>query len=102
MGFTSGYFDIMHPGHVMMLEECKQYCDHLIVAVNEYKTKISQPDGRIKNEPIWSPDERLLMVKSNKYVDDEVFRHELKIKVRGFLKSEIGLKPLTIIEIVRI
>ena len=39
---------------------------------------------------------------SNKYVDDEVFRHELKIKVRGFLKSEIGLKPLTIIEIVRI
>ena len=70
MGFTSGYFDIMHPGHVMMLEECKQYCEHLIVAVNEYKTKDSQPDGRVKSEPIWNPQERLLMVKSNKYVDD--------------------------------
>ena len=70
MGFTSGYFDIMHPGHVMMLEECKQYCEHLIVGVNEYKTKDSQPDGRVKSEPIWNPQERLLMVKSNKYVDD--------------------------------
>ena len=70
VGFTSGYFDIMHPGHVMMLEECKQYCEHLIVGVNEYKIKDSQPDGRAKNEPIWSPDERLFMVKSNKYVDD--------------------------------
>ena len=70
MGFTSGYFDIMHPGHVMMLEECKQYCEHLIVGVNEYKIKDSQPDGRVKSEPIWNPQERLLMVKSNKYVDD--------------------------------
>ena len=70
MGFTSGYFDIMHPGHVMMLEECKQYCEHLIVGVNEYKIKDSQPDGRVKSEPIWNPLERLLMVKSNKYVDD--------------------------------
>ena len=64
IGFTSGYFDIMHPGHVMMLKECTQYCDHLIVAVNEYKTKVSQPDGRVKSEPIWTPEERLLMVKS--------------------------------------
>ena len=70
VGFTSGYFDIMHPGHVMMLEECKQYCEHLIVGVNEYKIKDSQPDGRVKSEPIWNPQERLLMVKSNKYVDD--------------------------------
>ena len=70
VGFTSGYFDIMHPGHVMMLEECKQYCEHLIVGVNEYKIKESHPDGRVKSEPIWNPQERLLMVKSNKYVDD--------------------------------
>ena len=70
MGFTSGYFDIMHPGHVMMLEECKQYCEHLIVGVNEYKIKDSQPDGRVKSEPICNPQERLLMVTSNKYVDD--------------------------------
>ena len=70
VGFTSGYFDIMHPGHVMMLDECKRYCDYLIVAVHEYKTKTKQPDGRNKEEPIWSPKERLMMVDANKYVDE--------------------------------
>ena len=70
IGFTSGYFDIMHPGHVIMLKECKRYCDYLIVAVNEYKNKTPQPDGRYKNEPIWTPDERLLMVAACKYVDE--------------------------------
>ena len=44
IGFTSGYFDIMHPGHVMMLKECKRYCDYLIVAVNEYKTSCKYVD----------------------------------------------------------
>lgn len=75
IGFTSGYFDIMHPGHVIMLKECKRYCDYLIVAVNEYKTKTKQPDGREKNEPIWTPQERFLMVDSNRYAD-EVFLYD--------------------------
>ena len=70
VGFTSGYFDIMHPGHVLMLKECKRYCDYLIVAVHEYKTKTKQPDGRYKEEPIWSPKERLMMADANKYVDE--------------------------------
>ena len=74
IGFTTGYFDIMHPGHVLMLEECKRYCDYLIVGVNDvgnWETDSwKQPDGRHKDEPIWSPTERLLMVKSNRYVDE--------------------------------
>ena len=36
---------------------------------NEYKVKTKQPDGRHKNEPIWTPKERLMMVESNKNVD---------------------------------
>ena len=74
VGFTTGYFDIMHPGHVLMLKECKRYCDYLIVGVNDvddWKTDSwEQPDGRYKDEPIWGPDERLMMVKSNRYVDE--------------------------------
>ena len=74
IGFTTGYFDIMHPGHVLMLEECKRYCDYLIVGVNDvgnWETDSwKQPYGRHKYEPIWSPAERLLMVKSNRYVDE--------------------------------
>ena len=64
----------MHPGHVLMLEECKRYCDYLIVGVNDVENwetdSWEQPDGRYKDEPIWGPDERLMMVKSNRYVDE--------------------------------
>ena len=86
VGFTSGYFDIMHPGHIMMLKECKRYCDYLIVGVNEYKNKTPQPDGRFKKEPIWSPDERLLMASSCKYVD-EAFNYDVEIDLYEFLKN---------------
>ena len=88
IGFTSGYFDIMHPGHVMMLKECKRYCDYLIVAVNEYKTKTPQPDGRYKNKPIWSPDERLLMVSSCKYVD-EAFLYDGEKELYNYLNNNV-------------
>ena len=39
---------------------------------------------------------------SEKSIDDEVLRNEIKIQIRGYLKSKIGLKPLTCVEIVRI
>ena len=86
MGFTSGYFDIMHPGHVLMLKECKRYCDYLIVAVHEYKTKTKQPDGRNKEEPIWSPKERLMMVDANKYVD-EAFLYDGEVGLYDYLRE---------------
>ena len=86
VGFTSGYFDIMHPGHVLMLKECKRYCDYLIVAINEYKTKTKQPDGRYKDNPIWTPQERFLMVDSNRYVD-EPFLYDGEEELYNYLNS---------------
>ena len=86
IGFTSGYFDIMHPGHIMMLKECKRHCDYLLVGVNEYKTKVKQPDGRYKNEPIWTPQERLMMTSSCKYVD-EAFLYDGEGALYKFLKD---------------
>ena len=106
VGFTSGYFDIMHPGHVLMLRECKRYCHYLIVAVHEYKTKTKQPDGRYKNEPIWSPKERLMMAASNRHVDEAFLydgepalykylsKNKNRIDVRILGEDHIG-KPFT-------
>ena len=34
VGFTNGCFDLLHPGHVSLLEQAKSRCDRLIVGLN--------------------------------------------------------------------
>jgi D-beta-D-heptose 7-phosphate kinase/D-beta-D-heptose 1-phosphate adenosyltransferase len=34
VGFTNGCFDLLHPGHVHLLEQCRSMCDRLIVGLN--------------------------------------------------------------------
>jgi D-beta-D-heptose 7-phosphate kinase/D-beta-D-heptose 1-phosphate adenosyltransferase len=34
VGFTNGCFDLLHPGHVHLLEQCRTMCDRLIVGMN--------------------------------------------------------------------
>lgn len=34
IGFTNGCFDLLHPGHVHLLEEARAACDRLVVGVN--------------------------------------------------------------------
>jgi len=66
IGITFGSFDLCHYGHVLMFEECKQYCDYLIVGVQS-DPSIDRPD---KNSPIQSHEERLGLVSSIKFVDE--------------------------------
>jgi len=34
VGFTNGCFDIVHQGHVMMLDRCRTACDRLVLGLN--------------------------------------------------------------------
>ena len=34
VGFTNGCFDLLHPGHVHLLEQARGWCDRLIVGMN--------------------------------------------------------------------
>jgi len=34
IGFTNGCFDLIHPGHLSVIQSAKSLCDRLIVAVN--------------------------------------------------------------------
>lgn len=34
VGFTNGCFDLLHPGHIQLLEQAASHCDRLIVGLN--------------------------------------------------------------------
>jgi len=65
IAMTGGVFDIIHPGHILTLEEAKKHGDILIVVVATDATvkKIKQ------REPMHSQAERLQMVDALKPVD---------------------------------
>jgi len=65
VGFTCGVFDLFHAGHVLMLENCKQQCDELLVGIKVDPTV----DEFNKNKPVQSILERIIEVKACKFVD---------------------------------
>ena len=66
IGFTCGSFDLLHAGHILMLEEAKRQCDHLIVGLQS-DPSIDRPD---KNKPIQSVEERKIVLRGIKWVDE--------------------------------
>jgi len=64
-GFTCGAFDLLHAGHILMLEEARSFCDYLIVGLHSDPTL----DRSEKNKPIQSLNERLIQLKAVKFVD---------------------------------
>jgi len=65
IGITCSTFDLLHAGHVIMLEECKKYCDYLICALQVDPT-IDRPT---KNKPIQSIVERYLQLDAVQHVN---------------------------------
>ena len=68
VGFTCSAFDLLHAGHVIMLEECKKYCDYLICALQVDPT-LDRPN---KNKPIQSIVERQIQLAACRFVDEIV------------------------------
>tara|TARA_B110000858_G_C17734911_1_gene442024 strand:+ start:750 stop:1172 length:423 start_codon:yes stop_codon:yes gene_type:complete len=66
IGFTASAFDLLHAGHVLMLEEAKAQCDWLIVGL---QTDPSQ-DRTTKNKPAQTIVERYLQLRACKFVDE--------------------------------
>lgn len=69
IGFTCSTFDLLHAGHITMLEEAKRHCDYLIVGLQTDPT-IDRPDS--KNPPVQSIVERQIQLSAVKYVDEIV------------------------------
>lgn len=66
VGFTCGSFDLLHAGHALMLQEARSHCDRLVVGLQTDPTL----DREDKNKPVLSVDERLIMLRAIRWVDD--------------------------------
>lgn len=66
-GLTASSFDLLHAGHIQMLEEAKSQCNYLICAL-QVDPSIDRPTE--KNKPIQSVFERYIQLRAVKYVDD--------------------------------
>lgn len=64
IGFTCGAFDLLHTGHVAMLQEAKSQCDYLIVGLHTDPSI----DRTEKHKPIQSTFERFMQLRACKFV----------------------------------
>ena len=82
IGFTCGAFDLLHAGHVVMLKEARENCDHLIVGLQTDPTI----DRQEKNTPVQSVYERFTQLTAIKYVD-EVIPYDTERSLIDLLES---------------
>lgn len=66
VGFTAGAFDLLHAGHILMLADCADVCDHLIVGLHVDPSK----ERATKQRPVETVLERYIRLKGCKYVDE--------------------------------
>lgn len=83
IGFTCGTFDLLHAGHVVMLEEAKSNCDYLIVGLQTDPTI----DRKEKNKPIQSVYERFVQLNAVRYVD-EIIPYDTEQSLLDLLQSQ--------------
>ena len=65
IGVTAGNFDVIHPGYIHMFDECKNYCDTLLLLLHD-DPSIERPE---KIKPILSLNERTMVLNSLKQID---------------------------------
>ena len=83
VGFTCGAFDLLHAGHIVMLEETKQHCDYLIVGLQTDPTI----DRKEKNKPVQSVYERFIQLNAVRYVD-EIIPYDTEQSLLDLLQSQ--------------
>lgn len=88
--FTNGCFDILHIGHIKLLEYAKSLGDHLIVGINsDFSVKSLKGDSR----PINNEQARKILLQSIKYVDDVIIFNELTpLELIKTIKPDIIVK----------
>jgi len=90
IGFTNGCFDLIHPGHIFLIEQAKKECDKLIVAINN-DDSVKSIKG--KNRPIQSDHSRASILSALESVDAvTIFSEKTPLKLIKFIKPDVLVK----------
>ena len=66
ISFVNGCFDVLHPGHIKLLNYASSFGDYLIVAIDSDR-KVAEMKG--PDRPIFSQSDRAYMLKEIRCVD---------------------------------
>jgi D-beta-D-heptose 7-phosphate kinase/D-beta-D-heptose 1-phosphate adenosyltransferase len=90
IAFTNGCFDLLHPGHLSLLDQAKRGSDRLIVGLNSDESirRLKGPDRPIQNEIA-----RATVLSSLKFVDAVViFAEDTPIDLIKALEPDVLVK----------
>ncbi|MGH0033400.1 MAG: D-glycero-beta-D-manno-heptose-7-phosphate kinase [Myxococcota bacterium] len=90
IGFTNGCFDLLHPGHVALLDEARAACDRLVVGLNS-----DDSVRRLKGEsrPIQAESARSIVLASLAAVDAiVVFDEDTPLSLIELLRPDLLVK----------
>ena len=90
VGFTNGCFDLLHPGHISLLDQSKSQCDRLILGLNS-DDSIKRLKGELR--PIQSQEARAIVLASLSCVDMVViFDEDTPLELIKHLKPDVLIK----------
>ena len=90
VGFTNGCFDLLHPGHVHLLEQCRAMCDRLIVGINADASvrRLKGPSRPVRNDA-----ERAAVLASLASVDLVcVFEEDTPLEILNLIRPDLLVK----------
>jgi len=90
VGFANGCFDVLHVGHIRYLQDAKEHCDILVVALND-DASVRKLKG--SGRPITPLSERMELVAAFQSVDFVTFFGEATVEeTLRILKPDIQFK----------
>ena len=90
IGFTNGCFDVLHPGHVHLLQQARAACDRLVVGLNgdQSVTRLKGPE-----RPVHGAGERAMMLAAHGAVDlVVVFDEDTPLALIEALRPDVLVK----------
>jgi len=90
IGFTNGCFDLLHPGHVHLLEQARSWCDRLVVGLNS-DASVKRLKGAAR--PIQGEAARAAVLASLASVDCvTVFEEDTPVELIKLFRPEVLVK----------